>query len=286
MHRIDIAGWVKDEQNPKRRPFREAVHVILEAIAEDPELAGQMLMKGGMLLAIGYNSKRFTKDIDFSTDKMYADFDKEPFENRLNALLEISGDRLDYNLACKIQRCKPNPKSEKASFQTLKISIGYAKKNNRNQILELNRKKSSNVVTIDYSFNELKWKVESLYLEGGKAISAYSIIDLISEKYRAMLQQVVRNRSRRQDAYDLFFLIKNIEISDDDKRNILKVLIKKASSRGLDVSKLSISAKGVISRSKKEYYTLQDEFEDDLPDFEEVYGLVREFYESLPWPLT
>ncbi|MDI6796975.1 MAG: nucleotidyl transferase AbiEii/AbiGii toxin family protein, partial [Desulfatibacillaceae bacterium] len=77
--------------------------MILEAIAEDPELAGQMLMKGGMLLAIGYDSTRFTKDVDFSTKIMYPDFQKDIFIKKLNLLLEKSGDRLDYNLSCKIQ---------------------------------------------------------------------------------------------------------------------------------------------------------------------------------------
>jgi predicted nucleotidyltransferase component of viral defense system len=197
--------------------------------------------------------------------------------------LEKSGDRLDYNLSCKIQSHKLKPPNEDASFPTLIINIGYAKKDNIRQLKRLNANNSTDIIKIDYSFNEFNWRVEKLHIEAGKSISAYSTTDLIAEKYRAMLQQEERNRSRRQDVYDLYYLISNIKISDDDKLNIFNVLIKKSSSRGLEISKLSISAKGVISRSRKEYDTLQDELEDDLPAFEEVYRLVREFYEALPW---
>jgi hypothetical protein len=41
--------------------------------------------------------------------------------------------------------------------------------------------------------------------------------------------------------------------------------------------------KEIIERSKKEYPQLADEILEDLPPFDEVYGFVRSFYESLPW---
>ncbi|MCZ6882707.1 MAG: hypothetical protein O7F15_06865 [Gammaproteobacteria bacterium] len=34
---------------------------------------------------------------------------------------------------------------------------------------------------------------------------------------------------------------------------------------------------------KKDYRTLADENEDDLPDFDKAYDAVNEFYKSLPW---
>lgn len=274
---------MEKEPNFRKRRFRKAVHIILVAIADRAEIAEQMLMKGGMLLAIRYNSTRFTRDIDFSTKKKYSEFDHEKFLDDFDAALERAGDRLDYNLSCKIQSVKLKPLKEDASFPTLKISIGYAKKDNMKQLKRLKALNSSDVVRVDYSFNELNRKIEKIQIEAGKNIFAYSITDLIAEKYRAILQQEKRNRSRRQDVYDIYFLINKIKITKEDKCIILESLIKKAESRELKISIASISEKSIIKRSKKDYDKLQDEIKEDLPGFDEAYGLVKAFYESMPW---
>lgn len=67
MSTIDLVHWVNAETDPSRRSFRQASHLVLRAIANSHRLAPLMVMKGGTLLAIRYNSPRFTKDIDFST---------------------------------------------------------------------------------------------------------------------------------------------------------------------------------------------------------------------------
>ncbi|MFN5397771.1 MAG: hypothetical protein ACK5C4_09205 [Pseudanabaena sp.] len=37
------------------------------------------------------------------------------------------------------------------------------------------------------------------------------------------------------------------------------------------------------SRAKKDYHTLKDEIEGELPDFDELFQKVADFYRSLPW---
>jgi hypothetical protein len=46
-----------------QRELRQAVHTVLAAIAHDTQLRADMIMKGGILLAVRYQSVRFTKDI-------------------------------------------------------------------------------------------------------------------------------------------------------------------------------------------------------------------------------
>lgn len=70
---IDLSAWVDAEQQPERRAFRQAVQLVLRAIAQSPTLAPVMVMKGGVLLAIRYQSSRFTTDIDFSTPRRFQD---------------------------------------------------------------------------------------------------------------------------------------------------------------------------------------------------------------------
>ncbi len=57
----------------------------------------------------------------------------------------------------------------------------------------------------------------------------------------------------------------------------------KAESRQLAVNKNSLADEEIIKRSKDEYATLADEIDGELPPFEEVYTVVRNYYESLPW---
>lgn len=78
------------------------------------------------------------------------------------------------------------------------------------------------------------FETEELELPDGEIIFTYSYVDLLSEKYRAILQQEQRKRSRAQDVYDIYYILKNFEIPDEAlKRDILETLIKKSISREL-----------------------------------------------------
>lgn len=284
MYSYDIAQWAQKETQPKRRQFRQAVHTVLVAISRLFNFKTNMVIKGGILLAIRYDSTRFTKDIDFSTDLMASDFEIEKFIGELNNSLINVSERLDYGLSCMVQSHSMKPPSAEASFPTLELKVGYAYKDEINNYKRLQNLKSLHVVTIDYSFNEVTQEVEVIKIGDGEEISAYSLPDLIAEKYRAIIQQETRNRFRRQDVYDLHFLLsKYPDISIPEKFKILKSFINKAVSRNITVDKSTLSRDGIIDRSRKDYNLLELEIDGKLPDFEDAYALVRAFYESLPW---
>lgn len=62
MDSRNIDHWVASADNENERTFREAVHTILYAIASSTNLQPQMIMKGGILMAIRYETGRFTTD--------------------------------------------------------------------------------------------------------------------------------------------------------------------------------------------------------------------------------
>ena len=62
-----MEAWVQQAPDKPQRGFREAVHIILESIGRSKHLQARMVMKGGLLMAIRYDSSRYTRDIDFST---------------------------------------------------------------------------------------------------------------------------------------------------------------------------------------------------------------------------
>ncbi len=280
----DLGIWVADEDNPIDKQKREAFHTILLAISNSQNLHASMIMKGAVLLAIRYNCIRYTTDIDFSTHLKASEFDIDRFISDFDQSLILATETLDYGLDCRVQSHKRKPPNENATFPTLKLKIGYAYKDDRNNHKRLIAHKSLHVVEIDYSFNEVTQETESLKLKAGGTLSVYSFTDLIAEKYRAILQQEKRKRFRRQDIFDLYFLFNNYHLPTlNEKRKILKSLIKKAESRELQVDRNSMSNKEIIRRSKKRYHLLSQEINIDLPDFDAAYTKIRSFYESLPW---
>ena len=242
-------------------------------------------MKGGILLALDYQSTRYTKDIDFSTPVLLKDFDLESFKRNFDTSLAGAVDRLDYGLACAIQKCEQQPPSDDATFPTIRMTIGYAHKSASSAHRRLLKKNSSHVVQVDYSLNEPAGVLELLEIDAGLTIQTYSFHDLVGEKFRALLQQEVRNRYRRQDIYDLFFLLSTSPDCGDShtKQEILKCLTIRAAARDIDVRKASMENPEIRRRSKRDYLSLRDEINEVLPPFDDVYDYVRAYYEGLPW---
>ena len=279
----DIAKWVANADSDQQE-FREAVHTILAAIANDSQLRASMVIKGGILLAVRYQSHRFTKDIDFSTHEKLDKVDVGELTDKLDkSFIQIAAE-LEYELDCRVQSCKVIPANKPdASFPSVKMTIGYAYKGEKKHT-RLMAKQSPTSISIDYSLNELMPNLEGLDVGQGEPLIAYALTDLIAEKIRSILQQVIRNRTRRQDIFDLILLLEKYpDLDREEKQRILSSLIEKSESREITPLIDSLDDADIRERSQKDYHTLADEIEGDLPDFDKTYDAVNEFYKSLPW---
>ncbi|WP_295435309.1 nucleotidyl transferase AbiEii/AbiGii toxin family protein [uncultured Thiodictyon sp.] len=80
-------------------------------------------------------------------------------------------------------------------------------------------------------------------------------MEKIAEKLRALLQQEVRNRVRRQDIYDLHYLLSEHPLPNEPptRARILERLIAKAWARDLEVSSGAMANPEIIRRSRAEY---------------------------------
>lgn len=279
-----IVSWVLAAPDRGSRELRQAVHTVLVAISLAPRLPKIYVMKGGILLALQYAGDRFTRDIDFSTSSTQAELSVESVKEELDQALVTAVEQLDYGLDCRIQSYELRPPGTEASWPTLTITIGYAPKLEPRRHRHLLRGQATDVLSLDLSYNEVVTALEFIDIPGGSQIRASSLTDLVAEKYRAMIQQPIRHRARRQDAYDLYRLLSQADLQPaETRRRVLAALRAKSSSRGIAVDRDSLRNPDVIARSQTEYPLLKAEISSELPAFEQAYGAVRAYYESLPW---
>lgn len=285
IYQKDLMEWIGEAPTKELGEFRKAVHTILTAISTSDTLRPSMILKGGILLAIRYSSGRFTKDLDFSTDKTLSDqFSVQSVVDELNASLLQSVEELPYGLDCRVQSARKIPNRDDATFPSIKMTIGYATQATaaHKRLLAGHAPKT---ISIDYSLNEPLPNIDGITLnEGEEDLMTYSLIDLIAEKIRSLLQQESRNRGRRQDIYDIYMLVDKVaEIDADEKLQILSSLLIKSRSRDIEPEKNSFENPVLKSKALKDYDTLADEVEGVLPDFDKAFDVVQKFYTSLPW---
>ena len=227
-------------------------------------------------------------DIDLTADmKASTDIDKT-MQRSLDKAFPRAAASLGYDhLVVKTSSVKKLPRKnifETAKFPALQLKVGYAERGT-SQEGAVDEGGPANVIGIDISFNEPKpATIQVLKLTGGDALLAYSAVDLIAEKYRAMLQQVLRNRNRRQDVYDLYLLLKDGSIDIDKKRKaeILDALLEKSRARDIEPNQESLDDPEIKQRSGADWNTLELEL-GKAPDFEACFKEAQEFYRSLPW---
>ena len=281
MIEFDIRAWVK-QATPDRLEFRHAVHTILQAIATAPTLKSKMILHGGILMSM-YGSSRTTTDLDFSTDQQLSNSGKDSIIEELNESLAITSEKLDYNLSCAVQSWEIKPRIE-MTFPSIQLKVGYAYKGTGAH-KRLQRNQSPKTLKIDYCFNEAIYDIEEAQLNEFDQIIVYTLTDMIAEKFRSILQQKIRDRIRRQDSYDLYYLlVENIsQITPDRKRHILESLKIKSKGKLESIDQNSISDPEVKKRSKADYGSLSADIDEELPEFELVYQMITKFYQSLPW---
>ena len=291
--KINISDWVaKSKTNSGKYIIRQGIEILINAIADTKLLKANMYLKGGNLMAIAHQSQRTTGDVDFSWLEPFHKDNLLPIDKiineSLNESLNDARNRLGYlNFRCKVQTITKKPHkwnvNKKISFPALEITIGCAESDTKQaKLLEDN--KCLQTFSVDISFNEEIMNCQELILDNGKSsINAYSPIEIIAEKFRALIQQAQRKRCRRQDVYDINFLINRFSYDEDEKSLVLKNLIVKSKSRNVGVDINSLSNDEIKMLSGKDWSTMKLELTDPLPDFNDCYENIKNFYISLPW---
>lgn len=283
---VDVRAWVESAKTDLvRYRDRQVTEIVLAAIGVAPNLKKTLVLKGGAVMALAFKSERVTGDVDFS-----ADADPEAFAQlvveELNALLPRTAINLGYvDLLCRVQSVKKMPKAknfEEHDFPALLVRIGSAVRGTGEE-RRLDAGQATRVLDMEISFRDQVYAFQELSLtDAGVAVRAFTLHELIAEKFRALLQQPIRNRYRRQDVYDIAFLVETNPLGDEDRVKILTTLIEKCRTRSIEPDIASIEDPEIVRRAQADWDTLKLELS-DLPPFEERFAVVRELYASLPW---
>jgi len=287
---IDVHGWVQGApKGTQARRRREVTEIILNTIATSSELKETCHLKGGTLMGLLYGSPRFTADIDLTSTAAPVRISIEKFIASLNASMTYTARALvytDYMLRVHSYKEMPKPHSfsDGSTWPALKIKINYADRQNKGQLAAFEAGRAVEIITIDVSFNEPLTHIEILELEDGNELYAYGLIEVLAEKYRALIQQPIRNRKRRQDVYDIAHLLGQDQISFIDKGLLKSTIVAKSIGREVEkaITMQALANPEVAARAKADWKSLEDELE-VLPDFDPLFEQVRLFYESLPW---
>ena len=285
---VNVAAWAKEaREDPVVYQQRQTIDVVLNTIAITVPLSTKMFLKGGLLMGLVYSSPRQSIDIDFTTILEPQNDSDAKIREKLNQGFPRVAAMLGYpNLVVQIHSVKRQPPkipTQKAQFPALKLKVASAKRNSRQELALKRGKPSDVIIEIDISFNEPSLQqIQILKLTDEHELLAYSLVDLIAEKYRAILQQIPRKRRRPQDIYDLSRLIIYEAIDADTRALILVALKEKSQARGIDPKQDSLDDPEIKSRCKAGWESLKLEIV-EVPEFETCFADSVEFYRNLPW---
>jgi len=284
---LDFRPWIDQAvSDPYLRDQRQVMAIILNAVALVPSFRGRLVFKGGALLAVAHDSPRLTRDLDFTARADDPEEFAAGFAAEMDRGLDRARARLGYaQWRCRVQgKLKRQPRNFAADrFPALRARIGYARTGSKDEA-QLTAGNCTNVIDVEISFREPVIETEELQLVASNGlIEAYSLNEVIAEKLRAYLQQGIRNRRRRQDIYDVAYLIRHhADEGGIDRVTVLRALLEKCAARNVPVGRVLIDDPELVERARSEWTTMALEI-GSLPLFEECFAAVRGFYLSLPW---
>ena len=284
--KVNLAAWVeKAREQSGTYQRRQTIEIALNTIAMISPLNKKLFLKGGLLMGFAYHSPRQTMDIDLTAALAPRNDSAERIRKLLDKTFPHTAAVLGYpNLIVKTHsvKCQPKTPFTDAKFPALKLKITSAKRGTSQEHV-LKEGKTSFTIDMDISFNEPPLcQIQIMKLTGGQELLVYSLIDLVAEKYRAILQQIPRRRSRPQDIYDLNRLITQETMDISTQAKILVALKEKSRARGIEAIRDAFDEPEIKRRASANWQSLDLEV-DELPEFDPCFLRVATFYRNLPW---
>lgn len=260
-----------------------AQYAILCGVASVPRLQSALVFKGGNALDFVWQPNRSTIDLDFTLDPRDGlhPLDADMIKGQLERGLSMVSARLGVTFG--VSKVRQDPPGADKTFATYRTGIGYALVDEVRLRQRLARGESSpHVVRIDISLNEPICEATVVQVDATHRLRVTTIEDIISEKLRALLQQPIRNRQRRQDLLDISVSLRTNR--DLDHERIAVFLLRKAAARNVLVSRAAFRDPEVVRRAREDYDELEETARVLFVPFAEALALLHGFVDELAIP--
>ena len=251
--------------------------VVLDSFGA-ANIAKSLAFKGGNALRFGYGYPRSTFDLDFTAK------DLEDDSSMIRSIIDgaVRGGAIGFGIKCKVSSIRRNPISLDRTLPTYTVKVAYSFPGDRAfaDFFESNRSHSF-VVPIDISFNDVVCETVVIYFgeDATVGIEVCTLNDIVAEKLRAILQQVVRNRIRPQDVYDIARVMR-FDKEKIDLGKIRSYVDEKCSARDIIFSEEAFDA-AIRANSQYGYAELHADLGDQFIPFDEAWEYVVAFAREL-----
>jgi predicted nucleotidyltransferase component of viral defense system len=276
----ETARWAAETGLPVGEArFRFAQYGVLRAVASSKVLSETLVFKGGNALDFVWQPNRSTRDLDFSARE--SDLGAGRIRELLTASLARAG--RETGVAYRVQRVRQNPPGENKTFITYDVKIGYALPDDLRSRQKIEHSEDvSAVVPVEISLNEPICASVGVDIDAAHPLEVSTLEDIVAEKLRALLQQPIRNRSRRQDMLDIAVILRGGE--DLDRAKVAEYLIRKAAARSVPVSREAFRGQEIKARAAEGYEELEATTRYTFISFAEAYAEVMALVDRLNLP--
>lgn len=281
----DLTLWAKaNEVTIDEARLRFAQYVALCGVASVPALRQSLVFKGGNALDLVWQPNRSTVDLDFSLDMAGVQFEAniDTIRNLLERGFRLATSR--FGVAFSINSVRQQPPGPDRSFITYVARVGYALPDERQLLIRMaNNQTSPHMLRIEISINEPIGDSTVFTIdENHEQLRVSTLEDIVGEKLRALLQQPLRNRYRKQDVLDVAVIVRrNPELN---RCQVAAFLQMKADARDVPVSKVAFRNAEVAERARVGYDTLRPTTRTLFVPFAEALATILAFIDELPIP--
>lgn len=261
---------------------RFAQFAVLRAISTVGPLRRDLVFKGGNALDFVWQPNRSTLDLDFSFDSTRdAVITVESLRSDIQPGLRLTSGALGVLLA--LNGVRQQPPGDGKTFVTFQIRVGYALPDEARLLTRMRSGETSvNVIPVEISLNEPLCANVEVALDGSHRLRVSTVEDIVAEKLRALLQQPIRNRRRRQDLLDIAVLLQEGHLLDHER--VAAFLLAKSNARGVGVSRSAFHHPEIASRAESDYAALKDTTRRRFVPFDDAMAIVLRFVDELPIP--
>ncbi|MHB1134565.1 MAG: nucleotidyl transferase AbiEii/AbiGii toxin family protein [Chloroflexota bacterium] len=286
----DLGDWAKaNAVLVSEARLRFVQYAVLRAIATSRTLSAMLVLKGGNALDFVWQPNRSTLDLDFSVDNAAQPklLDTGSLRTLLQPALETVGRSL--GIAFRVQSVEQQPPGSNRHFVTFEANIGYALPDQVRGRTQLEQERPvSSVVKLEISINEPICADERINIDGLHPLRVCTLDDIVAEKLRALLQQKLRNRTRRQDLLDIAVILRGQARLDPSRRQVKLnygriscFLLQKAAARHVPVSRAAFRDPELAARARQDYDALQSRTREEFIPFEEAHDALIAFIDQL-----